>query len=81
MDCRGQGGMSEDLGGVLGTTVCGHLMIGIDDELDQMYYRKVYLDAYLLSKLDHNYLKLIPKNSLLWTRTRWSTCDCCGRNE
>lgn len=51
MDCRGQGGMSEDLGGVLGTTVCGHLMIGIDDELDQMYYRKVYLDAYLLSKI------------------------------
>lgn len=51
MDCRGQGGMSEDRGGVLGTTVCGHLMMGIDDELDQMYYRKVYLDAYLLSKI------------------------------
>lgn len=51
MDCRGQGGMSEDIGGVIGSTVCGHLMIGVDDELDRMYYRKVYLDAYVLSKI------------------------------
>ncbi len=51
MDCRGQGGKSEDKGGVRGSTVCGHLTVGLDDELDQMYYRKVYLDAYLLSKI------------------------------
>lgn len=51
MDCRGQGGRSQDLGGVRGSTVSGHLMLGIDDELNQMYYRKVYLDAYLLSKI------------------------------
>lgn len=51
MDCRGQGGRSEDIGCVKGSTVCGHLIAGLDDTLDQMYYRKVYLDAYILSKI------------------------------
>ncbi|MGL4338691.1 MAG: acetylxylan esterase, partial [Turicibacter sp.] len=57
MDCRGQGGKSEDIGNSLGSTVCGHLIKGIDGTVDDLYYRKVYLDAYLLSKivamLDH----------------------------
>ena len=28
MDCRGQGGLSEDVGGVKGTTVNGHIIRG-----------------------------------------------------
>lgn len=51
MDCRGQGGLSKDVNIGGGPTVCGHIIQGIDDEVDQMYYRKVYLDAYVLSKL------------------------------
>ena len=51
MDCRGQGGKSEDLGAVKGTTVSGHIIKGIDDSIDNMYYVKVYLDAYILSKI------------------------------
>lgn len=51
MDCRGQGGKSEDLGGASGTTVGGHIINGLDDSVDNMYYRKVYLDGYILSKI------------------------------
>lgn len=51
MDCRGQGGKSEDIGGVKGSTVCGHVINGLDGEIKDMYYRKVYLDAYILSKI------------------------------
>ncbi|WP_066892323.1 acetylxylan esterase [Clostridium nigeriense] len=51
MDCRGQGGKSEDIGGYKGPTVSGHIIDGLDDEIDNMYYRKVYLDGYILSKI------------------------------
>lgn len=51
MDCRGQGGKSEDLGGVSGPTVCGHIINGLEDSVDKMYYRKVYLDGYILSRI------------------------------
>ena len=51
MDCRGQGGRSQDLGGAKGSTVSGHLIVGLDDEINNMYYVKVYLDAYILSKI------------------------------
>ena len=51
MDCRGQGGRSQDIGGIKGPTVCGHVISGLDDNLEKMYYRKVYLDAYILSKI------------------------------
>lgn len=51
MDCRGQGGKSEDIGGVSGTTVSGHLIMGMDDALDQHLYVKIYSDVYLMSRL------------------------------
>lgn len=49
MDCRGQAGYSSDTQRVNGTTVCGYIMKGIDGDIDDLYYRKVYLDALLLS--------------------------------
>lgn len=51
MDCRGQGGKSEDRGGIRGTTVSGHLIAGIDDVLEQMLYVKIFSDVYLISKI------------------------------
>lgn len=51
MDCRGQGGKTSDSYKGMGPTVQGHLIQGIDDLTQNMYYCKVYLDAYILSKI------------------------------
>ncbi|MGO4545514.1 acetylxylan esterase [Paenibacillus sp. 2TAB23] len=45
MDCRGQGGLSEDIGGVKGTTFKGHLIRGLDDHPDRLLFRDIYLDT------------------------------------
>lgn len=46
MDCRGQGGLSEDNLTVKGTTIRGHIIRGIDDpNPDKLYYRNVFLDT------------------------------------
>ncbi|WP_339315215.1 acetylxylan esterase [Paenibacillus sp. FSL R10-2734] len=45
MDCRGQGGRSEDVGGVKGTTYRGHIIRGLNDHPDKLLYRQIYLDA------------------------------------
>ena len=50
MDCRGQGGQSEDRGSVGGTTLRGHIIRGLDSEsTDDLYYRQVFLDTAQLS--------------------------------
>ena len=45
LDCRGQGGLSEDPGGVRGTTLNGHIVRGLDDAPERLYYRGVFLDC------------------------------------
>jgi cephalosporin-C deacetylase len=45
MDCRGQGGTSEDTGGVQGTTYRGHIIRGLNDVADNLLFRHNYLDA------------------------------------
>ena len=45
MDCRGQGGLSEDTGGVKGTTHRGHIVRGLDDIPDNLLFRHVFLDT------------------------------------
>jgi cephalosporin-C deacetylase len=49
MDCRGQGGSSEDKGGVSGNTLHGHIIRGLQDALDgkpeNLLFRQVFLDA------------------------------------
>lgn len=45
MDCRGQGGLSEDTGGVKGTTLNGHIVRGLDDHPDQLLFRQIFLDT------------------------------------
>ncbi|MBB6670786.1 alpha/beta fold hydrolase [Cohnella nanjingensis] len=45
MDCRGQGGLSEDPGGVKGTTHHGHIIRGLDDEPGHLLFRHIFLDA------------------------------------
>ncbi|MGP3778114.1 acetylxylan esterase [Halanaerobium saccharolyticum] len=46
MDCRGQSaGYSEDSGGVKGNTRNGHIIRGLADDPEKLYYRNVFLDT------------------------------------
>lgn len=45
MDVRGQGGASEDPGGVRGNTYRGHIIRGLDAGPDSLFYRSVFLDT------------------------------------
>lgn len=54
MDVRGQNGYSEDVGGVKGNTVQGHIIRGFDDDKDQLLYRQIFLDTAELAKIIAN---------------------------
>ena len=45
MDCRGQGGQSEDVGGVKGNTLSGHIIRGLEDGPEKLLFRHIFLDA------------------------------------
>ena len=51
LDCRGQGGLSEDCGAVKGNTHRGHIIRGLDDEPDRLLFRQIYLDCAQLAGL------------------------------
>jgi cephalosporin-C deacetylase len=51
LDCRGQAGLSEDLGGVAGYTLRGHIVRGLDGPPEQMLYRQIFLDTAQLAKI------------------------------
>ncbi|UUX35128.1 alpha/beta fold hydrolase [Fundicoccus culcitae] len=48
LDVRGQAGKSEDLGVYKGSTVKGHIVRGLDEGRDHLYFRKAFLDVYQL---------------------------------
>lgn len=45
LDCRGQGGSSEDTGSVKGSTLKGHIIRGLDDAPQNLLYRQIFLDT------------------------------------
>jgi cephalosporin-C deacetylase len=55
LDCRGQGGLSEDSGGVTGNTLRGHIIRGLDDALggnpERLLFRQIFLDTAQLAKI------------------------------
>ena len=51
LDCRGQGGLSEDLSFVKGNTHKGHIIRGLDDAPEKLYYRQMYLDTAMLARV------------------------------
>lgn len=51
LDCRGQGGLSEDVGGVSGTTLRGHIIRGLDGAPEKLLFRQIYLDTAQLAGL------------------------------
>ncbi len=62
MDCRGQGGTSEDITPVRGTTHRGHIVRGLDDPDPQnLLFRSIFLDAAQLAGLVLNMPEVDPK--------------------
>lgn len=54
LDCRGQGGRSQDGSQVVGNTHNGHIIRGLQDALDghpeRLYYRQMFLDTAQLAR-------------------------------
>ncbi|MFH1969966.1 MAG: alpha/beta fold hydrolase [Verrucomicrobiota bacterium] len=51
LDCRGQGGTSEDTGGIKGTTYRGHIIRGLNDGPEQLLFRHIFLDTAQLARI------------------------------
>lgn len=51
LDVRGQGGRSQDPGGVAGTTHNGHIIRGLNDSPEKLFYRSVFLDTAQLANI------------------------------
>ena len=51
MDCRGQAGFSEDVGGVAGTTYTTPFVRGLSGDPSGLYYRDVFLDTAMLARV------------------------------
>lgn len=51
LDCRGQGGLSEDSGGHAGTTLNGHIIRGLGHNPQDMLFRHIFLDTVQLANI------------------------------
>jgi cephalosporin-C deacetylase len=51
LDCRGQGGSSEDKGGTIGNTLQGHIIRGLDGPPEGMLFRQIFLDTAQLARV------------------------------
>jgi cephalosporin-C deacetylase len=51
LDVRGQGGLSEDVGGHIGTTLSGHIIRGLDGDPDNLLFRHIFLDTAQLAQI------------------------------
>lgn len=60
LDCRGQGGLSEDVGGVRGNTLRGHIIRGLSDSAEKLYYRNVFLDTAQLARIVMGFPEVDP---------------------
>ena len=60
LDCRGQGGLSEDIGGVRGNTLRGHIIRGLADGPERLYYRNVFLDTAQLARIVMGFPEVDP---------------------
>ena len=61
MDCRGQGGGSEDVSRIKGTTFHGHIIRGLQDEPDKLLFRQVYLDTVQLARVVTSFEEVDPE--------------------
>jgi len=61
MDSRGQGGLSEDVGGVTGTTLRGQIVRGLSDHPDQLLFRQIFLDTAQLARVVMGFAEIDPE--------------------
>jgi cephalosporin-C deacetylase len=61
LDVRGQGGLSEDVGGVGGTTLRGHIVRGLGDDPDKLLFRQIFLDTVQLARVVMMFPEVDPK--------------------
>ncbi|AQM59284.1 acetylxylan esterase [Clostridium baratii] len=61
LDCRGQAGLSQDVGGTLGITVKGHIVRGLQEGRDKLLYKDIFLDTAILAKIIMN-LDFVDEN-------------------
>lgn len=60
MDCRGQGGRSEDIGGVRGNTHHGHIVRGLSEGPEKLLYRSIFLDTVQLARVAASFPEVDP---------------------
>ena len=74
LDCRGQGGLSEDNGGVIGNTLHGHIIRGLDEALNgspqKLLFRQIFLDTAQLAKIVMEMPDVDPVGSERWKEVR-----------
>lgn len=64
VDCRGQGGYSEDVGGVIGNTLNGHIIRGLaSDNPKDLLFRSIFLDCAQLVEIVGEFPE-VDKNNL-----------------
>ena len=60
LDCRGQGGLSEDVGGVRGNTLRGHIIRGLEEGPHKLLFRQIYLDCAQLARIVMSFPEVDP---------------------
>lgn len=61
MDCRGQGGRSEDNSAVKGPTLRGHIVRGLDDpDPRKLAFRQIFLDTAQLARVVMSFAEVDP---------------------
>lgn len=60
LDCRGQAGLSEDVGGVRGPTQSGHIIRGLEDRPEALLFRQIFLDTALLARVVMSFDEIDP---------------------
>lgn len=61
LDVRGQGGLSEDVGGHVGTTHRGQIIRGLDGDPQNLLFRHIFLDTAQLAKIVMNMPEVNPE--------------------
>lgn len=71
MDCRGQGGKSQDAGAVRGTTLRGHIVRGLDDpDPAKLAYRQIFLDTVQLARVVMGFAEVDADRVSCWGQSQ-----------